>query len=207
VIVTADYADSNRRQTRVHVNVMHHTSYALGACDRVRRVEGNGASELPIKTDINQLLKHPKRYDGKRVEVTGYRVTSCEHCSALYPSFEAEQRSPLSGKCVYLGRFARDVEMPHAFRTRISKPYPDYDGYVRVVGKFEAVEMKKPNVVSRSDKVERVILTQGFGWMGTESKQITEITKLELIGPPLPSNIEAYLEQLAKTRNAPPSGR
>ena len=165
----------------------------------------NAASELPIKVDINQLIKHPKKYNGKRVDVTGYWVTSCEHCSDLYPSFNAEQKSPLSGNWVYLGKFAPNIEMPTAFRKRISKPYPDYDGYVRVVGKFEAVEMQKPKVVSRSDKMERVIITQGFGWMGTESRQITQITKLEPIGPPLPSNIEAYLEQLAKRRTSRPS--
>ena len=167
----------------------------------------NAAGEPPIKIDVNQLIKHPKKYNGKRVEVTGYWVTSCEHCSDLYPSFEAEQRSPLSGKWVYLGRFARNIEMPSTFRKRISKPYPDYDGYVRVVGKFEAVEMQKPKVISRSDKMERVIITQGFGWMGTESRQITEITKLDPIGPPLPSNIEAYLEQVTKSRSSRPSTR
>jgi hypothetical protein len=167
--------------------------------------DANSTSETPIKVDVNQLIKQPKKYNGKRVEVTGYWVTSCAHCSDLYPSFEAEQRSPLSGKCVYLGRFAPNIEMPDAFRKRISKPYPEYDGYVRVVGKFEAVDTQKPKVVSRSDKVERVIITQGFGWMGTESKQITQITKLEPIGPPLPSNIEAYLERLAKSRRGRPS--
>ena len=164
------------------------------------------AEEPLIKVDVNQLIKYPKKYNGKRVEVTGYWVTSCEHCSGLYPSFEAEQRSPLSGKWVYLGRFARDIEMPNAFRKRISKPYPDYDGYVRVIGRFEAVETQKPKVVSRSDKMERVILP-GFGWMGTESKQMTQITKLEPVGPPLPSNIEAYLEQIAKSRTARPGNR
>jgi hypothetical protein len=130
----------------------------------------NAVSEPRIKVDINQLIKHPKKYNGKRVEVTGYWVTSCEHCSDLYPSFEAEQRSPLSGKWVYLGKFAPNIEMPDAFRKRILKPYPNYDGYVRVTGKFEAVEIQKPKIVSRSDKMERVIITQGFGWMGTESK-------------------------------------
>ncbi len=58
----------------------------------------NSASEPPIKVDVNQLVKHPKKYSGKRVEVTGYWVTSCEHCSALYPSFDVEQRSPLTAK-------------------------------------------------------------------------------------------------------------
>jgi hypothetical protein len=167
----------------------------------------NAAGEPPIKVDASELIKHPKKYNGKRVEVSGYWVTSCEHCSNLYPSFEAEQKSPLSRKWVYLGRFAQNIEMPSAFRKRISKPHPDYDGYVRVVGKFEAIEVQKPKVVSQSDKMERVIITQGFAWMGTESKQVTEITKLEPIGSPLPSNIEAYLEQLTKSRSGRPSTR
>src|SRR6184192_1781630 len=76
----------------------------------------NAVTEPPIKVDINQLIKHPKKYRGKRVEVTGYWVTSCEHCSALYPSFEAEQRSPLSGNWVYLGKFASNIQMPKPFR-------------------------------------------------------------------------------------------
>ena len=165
----------------------------------------NSATEPPIKVDVNQLVKHPKKYRGKRVEVAGYWVTSCEHCSALYPSFEAEQRSPLGGNWVYLGKFASNIQMPKPFRQRISKAYPDYDGYVRVVGRFEAVEVQTPKLVSRSDNVERVIIAPGFGWMGTESRQITEITNLEPIGPPLPSNIETYLEQVARGRTGRPS--
>lgn len=165
----------------------------------------NSASEPPIKIDVNQLVKHSKKYSGKRVEVVGYWVTSCAHCSALYPSFDAEQQSPLSGDWVYLGKFASNIQMPKSFRQRISKPYSDYDGYIRVVGRFEAIEVRTPKVVSRSDKVERVIIKQGFGWMGTESRQLTEITKLEPVGSALPSNIETYLEQVAKSRTARPS--
>jgi len=164
----------------------------------------NAASERPIKVDVNELVKHPKKYNDKRVDVTAYWVTSCAHCSDLYSSFEAEQKSPLSGNTVYLGKFAPNIEMPSGFRKRISKPYPDYDGYVRVVGKFEAV-MQKPKVISRGDRVERVIIAPGFGWMGTASRQITQITKLEPIGPPLPSNIETYLEQVARSRPTRPS--
>ena len=67
--------------------------------------------------------------------------------------------------------------------------------------------MQKPKVASRSDKMERVIITQGFGWMNTESRQISQITRLEPIGPPLPSSIEAYLAQLAKRRTVRPSTR
>jgi len=77
----------------------------------------NAASELPIKVDVNQLIKHPKKYNGKRIDVTGHWVTSCEHCSDLYPSFDAEQKSPLSGNWVYLGKFAPNIEMPKAFRS------------------------------------------------------------------------------------------
>jgi hypothetical protein len=204
IFLTADHADntdSNRRFLwRAYICHMTRSSLLWALAIALVGSNASSASELPIKVDLNQLIKHPKKYNGKRVEVTGYWVTSCAHCSDLYPSFEAEQRSPLSGKWVYLGRFAPNIEMSDAFRKRISKPYPDYDGYVRVVGKFEAVDMQKPKVISRSDNVERVIITQGFGWMGTESKQITQITKLEPIGPPLPSNIDAYLERLAKSR-------
>ncbi len=205
---TADYADdtdSNRHVPRVHIYcLMTRSSLLCAFVIAFAAATVSSASQSPIKVDINQLIKHSKKYIGKGVEVIGYWVTSCEHCSALYPSFEAEQRSPLSGNWVYLGKFAPNIEMPKAFRKRISKPYPDYDGYVRVVGQFEAVEVPKPKVVSRSEKMERVIITQGFGWMGTESRQITQITTLEPIGPPLPSNIEAYLEQLAKSRTVRP---
>ena len=165
----------------------------------------NSASESPIKVTVIDLIRHPQKYQHKRVEVIGYLITSCAHCADLYVSYEAEQKEPLSGKWVHIGQFAPNIEIPNArFRRRIRRPYPEYDGYVRVVGRFEFADMSNAGrVVSRSKPdgegrvIESVYLPQGFGWGGTNSRQVTNVTLLEPLGPELPSKINDYLERLS----------
>lgn len=96
---------------------------------------GNAATKPPLKVSVSDLFNHPKRYNGKRVEVTGYWVTSCAHCRDLYPSFENEQKKPY-GTFVSLGDL-RPAKMPFLFRARLTSRWGDYDGYVRAVGTFK----------------------------------------------------------------------
>jgi hypothetical protein len=173
-------------------------------------------NESPIKVDVTGLLKYPKKYHGKRVEVFGYWVTSCAHCSDLYPSFEEEQRKPY-GIYIVLGDLRR-ARMPRQFRMMLEKSWGDYDGYVRVTGTFRFTPTPewvgkpvnpqpapKPNAKQRlspSDEVERIIV---WGWNGPPEKQVVEITKLEPLGRPIPSKIQEYdWRQMGMT--PPPSG-
>jgi hypothetical protein len=139
----------------------------------------NSASEPPIRVGVSDLFKHPKKYHGKRIEVVGYWVTSCAHCSDLYPSFEEEQRKPY-GRFVSLGDL-RQARMPRSFRRMLEKSWGDYDGYVRVVGTFKFTPIPdwvgkpvnpQPSATpypkqgsSDRDEVQRVIV---WGWNGPQ---------------------------------------
>jgi hypothetical protein len=165
----------------------------------------SSASE-PMKIGVTELFKHPKKYHGKKVEVVGYWVTSCAHCSDLYPSFEEEQRKPY-GTFISLGDL-RQARMPSSFRRTLEKWWGDYDGYVRVVGTFKFTPIPdcvgkpvkpQPTAIpypkqgsSDRNEVERIIV---WGWNGPPVKQIVSITRFEPIGPAIPSHIQKYDEE------------
>ena len=160
-------------------------------------------SESPIKVGVTGLFKYPEKYHGKKVEVFGYWVTSCAHCSDLYPSFEEEQRKPY-GTYIALGDL-RQAQMPPAFRVMLEKSWGNYDGYVRVVGTFRYTPIPdwvgkpvspqpspKPHAkqqLSAGDEVERTIVQ---GWNGPPEKQIVDIIRLVPIGRSIPSKIQDY---------------
>src|SRR5690242_18718404 len=164
------------------------------------------AGEPPMKIAVTELFKHPKKYHGKQVEVVGYWVTSCAHCSDLYPSFEAEQRKPY-GTFISLGDLRR-ARMPQSFRRMLEKSRRDYDGYVRVIGTFRFTPIPdwvgkpvkpQPSATpypkqrsSDGGEVERVIV---WGWNGPPVKQIISITLFEPISPAIPSHIVNYDEE------------
>lgn len=127
-------------------------------------------SNAPIRVGVPGLFKYSEKYQGKTVEVFGYWVTSCAHCSDLYPSFEEEQRKPY-GTYISLGDL-RQARMPQSLRAMLEKSWGNYDGYVRVVGTFRYTPI--PDWVGKRPPV----------------KQIMEITKLEPIGPAIPSKIQ-----------------
>jgi len=165
------------------------------------------ATEPPIKVGVSELVRHPKKYHGRRIEVTGYWVTSCAHCSDLYPSFEVEQKKPY-GTYVAIGDL-RPAKMPFFFRARLTSSLGDYDGYVRVVGTFRFTPVPDwvgkpispqpkfqrisppPNQSSSPSEAtaERVAV---WGWNGGPVKQIVDITDFHPVGRPIPSNIEDF---------------
>lgn len=187
-------------------------------------------SAAPLKVSVGELVKHPKKYNNKRVEVIGYWVTSCAHCSHLYASYEAEQKDPLSMKHVYLWDFLRpSIKMPPSFRRTLDKSLGNYDGYVRVIGTFSFTPMPdwvgkpiskqppapkrtrapqtpsaslKPGELPAGQEVERIIVR---GWIGPPEKRILKIRLLEPIGPPIPSRIEEFERKLMEkaTRKNP----
>jgi hypothetical protein len=171
------------------------------------------AGDPPIKVEMKELMRHSKKYDGKRVEVVGYWVTTCAHCSDVYVSFEAEQEQPFQ-RWLALWEFAPHVQMPKAFRKRIMKNHPDYDGYIRIVGTFEYrpfppgvsepvwnlvrmplgpvhENLREPHYYA-SAQMERVVVT---GSNCEPERKITAITEISPVGPELPSNIETYLRK------------
>ena len=160
-------------------------------------------SNAPTRVGVPGLFKYPEKYQGKTVEVFGYWVTSCAHCSDLYPSFEEEQRRPY-GTYIALGDL-RQARMPQSLRAMLEKSWGDYDGYVRVVGTFRYTPIPdwvgKPvnpqpspehHMNQRSSAGNEVGRTVVPGWNGPPVKQIVEITKVEPIGRPIPSKIQDY---------------
>ena len=83
-------------------------------------------------------------------------------------------------------------------RQRNCEVHSRADGYVHVVGRFEyrplmqrALPQPKSKAPLPPGEVERDIIqtTVGFGWMGLDDKQITDITELTPVGPPIPAHI------------------
>ena len=93
----------------------------------------------PAEVPFRDLVKHPKKYNGKRVSVRAYVVTSCTHCGEFWESANAARDSqvhtPKVLQCVAIGGYRRGYLLPKWFAHRLDSQ--DYDGYVRVVGRFE----------------------------------------------------------------------
>jgi len=151
----------------------------------------NAANETPLKIDVNELIQHPSKYNGRRVDVKAYVVTSCTHCGDFYASIHAARRG--RANAVAVGDLASDLVMPKWPTNRLSKRGVVNDGFVHVVGKFEWKRLwRKEYPVKASSWPERsiVVANGGFGWMGLRDKQITEIDVYEPIGPEIPSGID-----------------
>src|SRR5205809_1997475 len=128
----------------------------------------------PAEVPFTELLKHPRKYNGKRVSVRAYVVTSCTHCGEFWESVKAARNSQEDvSRRVAIGGYRRGYLLPKWFAHKLDSQ--DYDGYVHVVGRFE--------YTTRSDMSHR------FGWWGSSDKQITDITELEPLGAPIPAHI------------------
>lgn len=167
------------------------------------------AAPLPISLPLQQLVDHPAKYNGKRVSVRAYAVTSCTECNVFYVSREAAKRAYAHGTMtkegVSIGKVARGYALPKWFAMRLFKVPPrsqGYDGYVHVVGTFRYFDLTpaptpKPGKISEvprshgEDSAERKLVTSkvGFGWWGLYDKTITDMTECSPIGPPLPSGL------------------
>ena len=129
----------------------------------------------PREVPFRELVNHPRKYNGKRVSVRAYVVTSCVHCGEFWASVKAARDSRVHdsvvSQCIAIGGYRRGYLLPKWFAHRLDSQ--DYDGYVRVVGRFEYGD--KP--------------MQGFGWPRLDDKQITDITELTPLGPTIPAHI------------------
>jgi len=137
----------------------------------------------PAEVPFTELLKHPRKYNGKRVSVRAYVVTSCTHCGEFWESVKAARDSRVHDspvlQCVAIGGYRRGYLLPKWLAHKLDSQ--DYDGYVRVVGRFEYVEKVRDGQV--------VNALQGFGWYRLDDKEITDITELTPLGPPIPAHI------------------
>jgi hypothetical protein len=126
---------------------------------------------------FRELVKHPRKYNGKRVSVRAYVVTSCTHCGEFWESVKAARDSQVHPspvlQCVAIGGYRRGYMLPKWFARRLDSQ--DYDGYVHVVGRFEYTQDER--------------IDHRFGWYGSFDKRITDITELIPLGPPIPAHI------------------
>ena len=135
----------------------------------------NGA-EPPTAVRFDELQQHPKAYNGKRVTLRVYLVTSCPHCRDLWASVaRAHTRSAqehVLRNSMFCGEVAPRCKTPKGFPESLIRQ--DYDGYVRITGTFEYVAHWAPEKM------------KGFGWSALADKQITNITELRPLGQPIP---------------------
>jgi hypothetical protein len=131
----------------------------------------------PAEVPFSELVKHPRKYNGKRVSVRAYVVTSCTHCGEFWESVKAARNSQVHNspvlQCVAIGGYRRGYLLPKWFARRLDSQ--DYDGYVHVVGRFEYIQDTRIN--------------RRFGWYGLFDKQITDIAELIPLGAPIPAHI------------------
>jgi hypothetical protein len=166
------------------------------------------AAEQPLSVSFVELVKHPRTYNGRRVSVRVYALTSLYECDEFWASREAARKGHISGyrrDCMSVGRVKRGYALPKRFAMRLFKVPPHtagYDGYVHVVGTFRYIDLTpaptpKPKKISEvprgpGGEVEREIVTMkvGFGWWGNYDKTITDMTECNPIGPPVPSGLK-----------------
>ncbi len=141
------------------------------------------SAETPPSSKVvsfKELLGHPKRYNGKRLSVRAYLVTSCMHCRELWVTVGAardpHQHSNTVRNTIAFGDFASNGHLPQQLVRKIQNG--QYDGYVEVTGIFRYVRETENNPFT------------GFGWRGLADKEITDITELKPMRPPIPAGIK-----------------
>jgi hypothetical protein len=153
------------------------------------------AAAPPISVSFRELVEHPAKYNGKRVSVRAYTVTSCTHCGEFWESVKAARDSRVHGSPVQnwiaIGRLVKPSLMdswPHSRLASVQPKIPN-DGFVFVTGTFRWNDTSRPVPRSRDPRV-RSIRIGGFGWMGDSDKTITDITEFRPIGGNIPAGID-----------------
>jgi hypothetical protein len=162
------------------------------------------AASPPISVSFRDLVEHPAKYNGKRVSVRAYIVTSCTHCGEFWESVKAARDSRVHDSPVQnwiaIGRLVEPSLMDSWPRSRLASVHPKIpnDGFVLVTGRFEyrpltqrVLPQPKSKAPSQPAEMEHQIIetTVGFGWMGIDDKQITDITDYRPIGKNIPAGI------------------
>jgi len=152
------------------------------------------AASPRISVSFRDLVEHPAKYNGKRVSVRAYVVTSCEHCGEFWESVKTARDSRVHDSrmqnWIAIGRLVKPSLMdswPHSRLTLVQPKVPN-DGFVFVTGTFHWNDTSRPVPHSRDPRVEYVRVG-GFGWMSIDDKIITDITAYRPIGPSIPAGI------------------
>ncbi len=144
----------------------------------------NASSGAPLNVSLNELMAHPRSYNGKTVSVTAYFASSCEFCFSIWPDVRTARDLNSFHKRIAIGHAARGV--------RIAEPPRNFDGYVHVVGTFHYRYLWRREYVRhpRTDP-ERVVVEAnvGYGGMGLDDKEITNIAEFRILGPRIPLGI------------------
>jgi hypothetical protein len=132
------------------------------------------ADEPPLKVTVQQLLANPKKFAGKRVDVSGYYRASLEDSSLLASARVADERWS-TDNAIWL---EPDIWDPRYHRRRPPN-VSDVDALrgrtVRVIGTFSYRELKQRIVSSRGPRTI-VEATRGNGWGGLWPRAIKNIT-------------------------------
>jgi hypothetical protein len=162
------------------------------------------AASPPVLLSFRELVDHPAKYNGKRVSIRAYIVTSCTHCGEFWESVKAARDSRVHDSPVQnwiaIGRLVKPSLMDIWPRNRLTLVHPKVpnDGFVFVTGRFDyrpltrrVLPQPKSKAPLRPGEGERQIIetTVGFGWMSIDDKQITDITEYRPLGPPIPAHI------------------
>jgi hypothetical protein len=151
------------------------------------------AAPPPISVSFRELIDHPAKYNGKRVSVDAYVVTSCTHCGEFWESVKAARDSRVHESSVQnwiaIGRSVKPSLLDSWPRSRLAlgRPKVPNDGFVFVSGTFRWNDTSLL-VPKETDRV-RWVRVGGFGWMGNDDKTITDITEYRPIGKNIPAGI------------------
>jgi hypothetical protein len=153
------------------------------------------AASPAISVSFREVIEHPAKYNGKRVSVRAYVVTSCEHCGEFWENRKAARDSRVHDSRVQnwiaIGKLVKSSLMdswPHSRLASVEPKMPN-DGFVFVTGTFRWNDTSRPIPRSRDPRV-RYIRVGGFGWMGDSDKTITDITEFRPIGVNIPAGID-----------------
>jgi hypothetical protein len=169
------------------------------------------AAEAASEVEFNELVKHPQKYNSKRVSLRAYVVTSCTHCREFWASVQAAKkfgsRESKPQQCIAIGDLARGFKLPKWFSDKLRNQH--YDGYVHVTGRFEYMPITS-EILGRQpqrDGTERIIVqgTQAFDWGGIDDKQITDITEYRPTGPPIPAEQKWFMPRDASNQTMQPT--
>ena len=120
-----------------------------------------------LNVPVASLMKHPQRFNNKRVTFAGYYNSGDGHGTSIF-----SEQSDVSPR-IFLN--FRNASVP----LKPLKKIPS-GAYVRVTGTFHYREMK---FYARKD-VNTIV--PGFGWMNDYDKEITKITQFNPVAYPGP---------------------
>jgi hypothetical protein len=128
------------------------------------------AAAPSIALSFHDLVEHPAKYNGKRVSVRAYLVTSCTHCGEFFAD-RACARHHRDQHSVAIGRLVKTSLMDAWPRSRLALTTPKVpnDGFVFVTGKFRWNDTTLP-VPKETDSI-RWVRVGGFGWMGNDERR------------------------------------